>query len=277
MKKINPDNKIFSSYEFQKDKYKFFLITQNLKSDSLVLYSDEENYVICRGAVGWPTWIWTKDNINISMLDEIKDAIRLFLTDNDFDKFTCKKEFYELLVSSDFYELNKDDYFEMGFLSCTKTITPKKCDGRFDVPTNLDKDILVKYWFDACKEMTGVDDITIETALQDVEKMLLSNQFYVWRDNQNEIVCMANYSIIDGQAKISHVYTPITKRGNGYAANLIFSMTNDLLEKGLVPLLYTDYNYPPSNKAYINVGYEDQGVLINFSCSKKKEINRKGL
>ena len=54
-------------------------------------------------------------------------------------------------------------------------------------------------------------------------------------------------------------------------------MTNDLLEKGLVPLLYTDYNYIPSNRAYINAGYEDSGILINFSCSreKKKNYNKK--
>ena len=47
-------------------------------------------------------------------------------------------------------------------------------------------------------------------------------------------------------------------------------MTNKLLDNGLVPLLYTDYNYPPSNKAYINAGYEDKGILINFSCFKER-------
>ena len=41
IKKIKPDNKIFNSYEFQKDKYKFFLILQNLESETLELYSDE--------------------------------------------------------------------------------------------------------------------------------------------------------------------------------------------------------------------------------------------
>ena len=48
-------------------------------------------------------------------------------------------------------------------------------------------------------------------------------------------------------------------------------MTNDILERGLVPLLYTDYNYIPSNKAYINAGYEEKGKLINFSWSKEKK------
>ena len=81
---------------------------------------------------------------------------------------------------------------------------------------------------------------------------------------------MANYSEIEGQAKLSHVYTPIDKRGKSYATNLIYGITNDLLKKELVPLLYTDYNYPPSNKEYINAGYDDTGILINFSCSKEK-------
>lgn len=81
---------------------------------------------------------------------------------------------------------------------------------------------------------------------------------------------MASYSLTENQAKISHVYTPIEERKKGYAANLIYLMTNDILSKGYVPLLYTDYNYIPSNKAYINAGYEDTGILINFSCSKQK-------
>jgi len=48
-------------------------------------------------------------------------------------------------------------------------------------------------------------------------------------------------------------------------------MTNEILSKGYVPLLYTDYNYIASNKAYKNAGYEDKGILINFSCSKHKK------
>ena len=95
MKPITSNNKIFSSAEFQKDKYKFYLISLNLKSESVMLYSDEENYVICRGAEGLPTWIWTKDGFDISKLEEIKTIMNLYLTDADKDKFTCKKELYE--------------------------------------------------------------------------------------------------------------------------------------------------------------------------------------
>ncbi len=274
MKKIDVNNKIFYSKEFQKDKYKFFLISQNLKCETVVLYSDEENYIICRGAIGWPTWIWTKDNFDIEKLEEIKQAIELYLTDSEKDKFTCKKELYDLLISDGFDKLNPEDYFEMGTLYCRKTIKPKECDGKMATPTMKDKSILVKYWFDDSQEMNGVDPISMEQAETDVEQMLESDKFYVWRNSNGKIVCMANYKEIDGQAKLSHVYTPTDERRKGYAANLIYCMTNDLIARGLIPLLYTDYHYIPSNRAYKNAGYEDTGILINFSCSREKKKRR---
>lgn len=273
MKQIDVNNKIFFSEEFQKDKYKFYLITQNLKSEFVVLYSDEENYVICRGAVKWPTWIWTKDNFDLEKLAEIEQLIELYLTDNEKDKFTCKKELYDLLVNDEYDKLNLEDYFEMGTLFCRQTKKPRECDGKIGIPTIDDKATLTQYWFDDSQEMNGVDPISMEQATEDVQKMLDSNKFYIWQNEEGKIVCMANYSEVDGQAKLSHVYTPVDERGKGYAANLIYSMTNDLLKRDLVPLLYTDYNHIPSNKAYINAGYEDTGILINFSCSREKKKN----
>lgn len=271
LKKINPENKIFKSKEFQNDKYKFYIILKNLSSTELELYSDEENYLICRGSKQWPTWIWTKENFDKSKINEIENAIEMYLTDNEKDKFTCKKELYDLLLSRNFKYLNREDYFEMGFLICYKTKKSKLCDGILSKPTEEDRKTLEKYWYDDNMEMNGIDPITMEQAKKDVDEFLKSNNFFVLRNQENKIVCMANYRIIENQAKLGHVYTPLEERKKGYAANLIYLITNELLDEGLVPLLYTDYNYIPSNKAYINAGYEDTGMLINFSCSKIKK------
>ena len=275
MKKINKDNKIFSSEEFQKDKYKFYIILKNLDSPELESYSDEENYIICRGSKKWPTWIWTKDNFDKSKINEIEELMKLYLTGNEKDKFTCKKELYDLLLSRNFEYLNKDDYFEMGFLICNETKKPKLCDGTISIPTEADLPVLQKYFYDDHNEMNGVDTITLDEAKIKAQEYLDSGMFYVLRNKDNKIVSMAGYNVVEDQAKINAVYTPKEERRKGYAANLIYLMTNDLLDKKLVPLLYTDYNYIPSNKAYINAGYEDKGILINFSCSERTKISRK--
>ena len=98
MMRINRDNKIFQSEEYRKDRNKFNIIELNFNSKDLLLYSDEENYVICRGAVGRPTWIWTVDGIGETRMKEVVDVItEFYLTDCVKDKFTAKKEFYEFL------------------------------------------------------------------------------------------------------------------------------------------------------------------------------------
>jgi len=275
MNQIDKNSCVFSLPEFIKDQYKFNLIFKNLDSPNLELYSDEQNYIICRGDIKWPTWIWTKDDFDVNRIDEIEKLIRIYLTDEEKTRFTCKKELYDLLVQRDFEELNLNDYFELGFLMCKETKKPKSCDGLLCIPEESDKEVLVKYWFADNHEMNGVAPITMEQAIMDVEDFLKSGTFYVLKNNENKIVSMAKYGVVGNQAKISHVYTPVEERGKGYAANLIYQITNILLSKGYIPLLYTDYNYIPSNKAYINAGYEDNGILINFSCSKKKKISLK--
>ncbi len=119
IKRIEPNNKILKSKEFQKDKHKFFLILQNLPSKTLELYSDEENYLLCRGGVQWPTWIWTKDSFDRNLLKEIEEAIDLYRLDKD-TRYTSKKELYDLL-KEDNYDIG-DYYLELGYLECEKTI-----------------------------------------------------------------------------------------------------------------------------------------------------------
>ena len=269
IKKINIDNKIFTSDEFIKDKYKFNIILQNLSSDNLELYSDEENYVVCRGRKDLPTWIWTRDGFDRSLLPEIQYLINLYLTDVEKNKFISKRELYDLLMKDGFDKLN-DDYFEMGILICEKVKQPKKCDGYITIPSIDDIPILGNYFYNDCIEMHGVDQITLDQAYQKMQRLCDDNKVYIWKNEQGKIVSMASYTTINDQAKIGHAYTPVEERNKGYAANLIYMVTKEILNDGLLPLLYTDYNYVSSNRAYINAGYSINGILNNFSCSKNK-------
>lgn len=267
IKSIKPDNKIFEREDFQNDKYKFLIILKNLSSETLELYSNEENYILCRGNIKYPTWIWTKDNFDKTVLSEIEEAINLYRLERD-TKFTCKKELYDLLVK-DKYEGLGEYYFEMGYLACSKTITPKQTDGYMALATKDDEEILTDFIYRESREITDVKDLTKEEAKEHFENRLNTGAYYVWKNSNDEIVCQANYSVVDGNAKMSGVYTIPEARGKGYAANLIYQLTNKALKEGYHVSLYTDYKYIPSNKAYKNVGYIDEDVLINFSCRKK--------
>ena len=268
-KRIDKDNEVFKSPEFQKDKYKFFLILQNLDSEELELYSDEKNYVLCRGNEKVPTWIWTKDNFDKNLVKEVEEAIELYRLDTD-TRYTAKREFYNLLVE-DKYKALGDYYFEMGYLYCNKTVEPKKVDGYIAKATLEDEEVLTRFNYKESKEISDVKDLRYEEARESFFKRLERGTYYVWKNSNNEIVAQAFYRLIDNNAKIAGVYTKESERCKGYAANLIYYLTNLALDKGYHVSLYTDYNYIPSNKAYKNVGYVDDDVLINFSCKSLKK------
>ncbi len=110
-KKIETNNKIFESFEFQKDKYKFNIVSKILAGDEVLLYSDGENYFLARNKVGMPIWIWTKDGLEDKrILEEIKEVISLYLTHLEYDQFTCKKEYYNFLMQIGYDKLNREDY-----------------------------------------------------------------------------------------------------------------------------------------------------------------------
>lgn len=268
MKQITINNKIFTSTAFQKDKYRFSLINKMTKSPTFLCISDEENYLLARGAVDFPTWIWTKDNLSSSKVKEIETALNLFLTDS-ITKFTCKEELYKAFLADNLPLLNKDDYFEMGTLECHKLKPLKKDVGKVDHPTTSDLDVIATYWYDNSKEMTTwAKPLTKSEALLEAQKFIQDKNFYVLR-NFDHIVSMASYSVVDDQAKMTHVYTPPLERKKGYATKLVHYLTEVALKAKLVPVVYSDHTYLASNTAYQNVGYEDTGILINFSCSRK--------
>lgn len=273
MKRINANNKIFQSQDFQKDKYKFFILLQKLSTESLKLYSDEENYILCGDEDSKnPTWIWTKDNFDVSLLPEIESSIELFLQDRE-TRFTCKQELYDYLVKDNFNYL-KDYYFEMGYLTCKEPIKPKYSGGYMDKVKIDDKNVLSNFIYEESREIVDSKNLTFKEAEETFMKRFERGTYYVWKNDNDEIVAQACYKIVDGNAKFAGVYTKPESRGKGYAANLIYALTSKLLKLGYHVSLYTDYNYIPSNKAYKNVGYVDEDVLINFSCSKEKKKTR---
>ncbi|MBR4084070.1 MAG: methyltransferase domain-containing protein [Lachnospiraceae bacterium] len=267
--RIERDNKIFESVAYRKDENRFYNIKLNFPSEDLILYSDEESYVIARGAEKYPTWIWTADDITPNQMDEVAETLATVFFTLEKNKLTAKRTFYEYLVQNKFPYLNEEDYFEMGTLECHKLKEPRKCDGQMEKATLADLEVLAQYFYNSCLEMDGVDSITMERALEKTKERFESGTFFVWRNATGKVVCTATYRITGKQAKITSVYTPKEDRRKAYATNLIHDMSGLLLDMGLTPLLYTDYNYSASNTAYINAGYEDTGVLINFSCRPK--------
>lgn len=249
---------------FQQEKEKFYIISLIATGDNPLMVSDLENYVIARSDVGLPTWIWTKDDITPEKVLEIEEELERFF-ENGENPFTCKKALYELLKKQ--YDTEKE--LEMGFLSCSEPKKPLNTKGIFVRPSYADKVSLAEHWRANVRELYK-KRISQSEALEEIEDWLEEKKTYVLKDSTGEIVSMAGFGVVDDMAKITHVFTPAEERGKGYCQFLIYSLAKKLMEEGYKPVLYTDYHYEASNRAYQKVGFIDGGTLMNFSVQREK-------
>lgn len=250
------------------EKARFSLLFQIVGEDCRI-ESDGKTFLIAQSYPTYPVWVWTKKRISKAIILKVKEKMRDFVGSEKV-KFTCSKEFYDRL-KIDRFDILTEDYFEMGAYYCKKTIKPRKVSGRLSQAIEEDIDVLAAYYMRDNKEIKKTD-ITIAEAKKFIVEKFTSKTLYVWKDDANKIVCTATIRETGPFVRISHVYTPEEERCKGYAKNLIYALTKKELKEGFIPVLYTDFNYPASNKAYISVGYEDVGMLINFSCEKKVNI-----
>ena len=248
--------------DYVNEKRKFYLLELICNDQNSKVMTDHESYLIGRISEKDPTWIWTKDNITDEEFNKIKDAVKAYITEKE-NKFTCKKELYERLSQ----EFDTDNYFEVGYLECNELNEIENKKGLFDKADYSDKMVLAKFWQDNRREKAN-EIIDIVEALETVNNWIEEGNFYVLRDGTGKAVCMAGYSTLDEFAKITHVYTTPKERGKHYCTSLVYYLTKELMEKGYKPMLYTDFSYEASNKAYKTVGYVDKGLLINFIIKK---------
>ena len=275
---IDKNNEIFKSKEYVKDKFLFAIFEKKINDPNAKIMSDGENYIITNESEERGPWIWTKDNIDDVKIKEIEELIRLYLV-KDKMTFTCKKEIYNKLIEDGFKLIDKSDYFEMGFMKCEKLKEPKTNDGKLSKAKVEERKIIADYickfndfMDESVKEHMPTEEEINQYFLEKADEEIANDKFYVLRNNEDKIVSMAHYKVSpDGTAKVGLVYTPDEERGKGYAAKIVHDITAILLEKGYIPVLYTDQNYPNSNKAYFNAGYENGGTLVNFSCNKELE------
>lgn len=118
-----------------------------------------------------------------------------------------------------------------------------------------DKEILIKYIQNFMKDALN-EDCEFEKAEEKFYKYL-NKGFYVL-EKDGKIVCQASASRTMKYGKcISAVYTPDDERGKGYAYNLIYNASKELLESGdKYCVLYTDDLNPISNHVYEKIGYK---------------------
>lgn len=99
----------------------------------------------------------------------------------------------------------------------------------------------------------------------EIRNALASRLLWLWEVDGEPVHLTGVNDPMFGAARIGPVFTPAEHRGHGYAGWVVASLTQQLLDAGARPCLYTDQANPVSNLVYERIGYErvhDEGNVV---------------
>jgi len=126
--------------------------------------------------------------------------------------------------------------------------------GEGDRPLLLD-------WYRAFAEEAEARSMDLERS---VDRMLASGGAWLWIDGEPVSLAVRRVPA-EGSARVGPVYTPRAHRGHGYGSAVTAVATQDILDDGAIPVLFTDLANPTSNGIYQRLGYRPVGDYVSVA------------
>ena len=262
-KKIARDDKIFKSEHFLQDAIPFNImisIVEDVKKypTPKVFSNGTDCIIVCSSPIH-PVIVWTYDSFND--YEALFSFIQKEFSENKPFKIMSKFSFYEFLQNKN--KVDDEDIRILGTYRLGK-LNDIKYVGHPDNITEEESPIVADLWAQFGQE-TGEDtEATVENCMDDARGFINSPLKKVWRDENNKIVTLAKLGLSEKYARFGHVITAPEERGKSYAKMLVHFFTKYSLTLGKEPMLFTDFEYIPSNKCYTAVGYELVCTIANY-------------
>lgn len=104
----------------------------------------------------------------------------------------------------------------------------------------------------------------VET-LEGILRRIELGRIWLWEDEAGERVHLTGANPPSyGAARVGPVYTPPEHRGRGYASAAVAQVSQEILDGGSVPCLFTDQANPTSNGIYQALGYRPVVDMANL-------------
>lgn len=149
---------------------------------------------------------------------------------------------------------------------CDEAVWPERPAGELRAATPGDVDLIVDWrrqFVHDSEEQAGRKPCEKRYAAffnaTDVAERLARGGHWLWEVDGQPVHYTAVQDTGLGLKRIGPVFTPAAERGQGYAAWVVATLTQDILDDGDVATLYTDQANPVSNRVYERIGYQSVG------------------
>lgn len=222
--------------------------------------TDGRRAVICHSQPPYPVWVWAASD---APAEELARCLEEHFPPRAGYAYNLSYGLLERLRAC------SADIAAMGIRTnmltyrCDALALPERpCGGCCRLAETADIPQLAGYMLAFCREAES-NELSAEDTLAKIAAMTIEKRLFVWEDGG--IKAMASRADDGAYSRVSGVYTVPQARRKGYALHLVGRLTANILADGLIPILYTDSDYAPSNACYQKLGYRQVGSL----CSVK--------
>ena len=248
----------------KKDKITFSVLLRIVNNKCNKVFTDGERIIICYSNYPFPVWVWTADDVTEDELIRINSCLKAEFPVGDGYEYVILYELFDKLKELDEVYRSMKIYTNLLSYQCEKTIKPhKKCDGKMRQAKEEDYKLLVKYHNDMAGEVHH-SEFPWEESENIITNGIAEKAIYVWENDKGEIVATVSRRKFGDTDSLSMFYTIPSERRKGYAENLVYSITEMIIEEGMLPTLYTDADYGASNSCYKKLGYIEVGSLYTI-------------
>lgn len=266
---IDFNDKIFNSSEYQKDIISFNLIPHFIKNKEkfpdIKCYSDNENVILLNTDENHPVITWTSEKFND--YTNLYNFLKKTFHKNNPLHIMSKKCLY------DFYQgnhliLNDATTDIAGIYKCSK-LNKVKTDGYLDFAKPDEQELIAKMLQQFNQEAQPNEKRPFSYYLTEAENFVKNTETHkVWKNSNNQITSVGRLEIVNQHARIGRIFTLPEYRGHSYAKMLVQELATIAFKRDLIPVLYTNFKYEPSNRCYQAIGFELLNTIFIYELLK---------
>ncbi|WP_341347999.1 GNAT family N-acetyltransferase [Paenibacillus sp. FSL H3-0469] len=262
---FGPEDDVLHSRLFMQEEVEYNLIHLIAGNQESMRLKTEENDLIFAHAPGRNSWLWLSPELEEERRRSLVRELTEMLADRELPGVTGTPGTGRLFADAYSKLIGKSHHVRMMMEAyhCPQVQLPHGVSGKLQQAEPGDIPLIARYLAGFVQECFGTESAP-EDHLDYAGTVMESGKLRLWID-KDQPVSMVNLAHQSARhARINEVYTPREFRKYGYASAAVAALCDELLSKGVTPMLYADAANPDSNKVYQSVGFKRTGSIADL-------------
>ncbi len=252
LQRIAPKDPLWGHPPFAGEETLYQLMYRLGEAEDGLFLTDRRSVLLARTSKEKPAWVWVSDSADEAAYGALREACAV----HDIRALTAKPA-----VAARVFPRHRVSRRSLAN-ECRCVVTPEAVRGSGVTATAEDIPDIAVMLAGFAAHVDGIETNPADYSAA-AREHVQNPDTVVWFTEEGEAAAMARIGHRSPRhARVNSVFTLPAHRGNGYAGAAVAALCRRALAEGRIPMLYTDGDYPSSNRAYQKIGFVPVGELI---------------